>query len=91
MRGGEGDGDGHGSQAEADGARGDDRYLTTSKGFGAPRFRALYRQWLEDPANTLWIAGSNVLSDAVELEHGRVECVELSRQYLHLSPLVDVA
>ena len=39
-------------------------YLTTSKGFGAPRFRALYRQWLEDPANTLWIAGSNVLSGA---------------------------
>jgi hypothetical protein len=77
--------------AETGGARGNERYLATSKTFGAPRFRALYRQWLEDPANTLWMAGSTVLSDAVDREHGRVECVELSRQYLHLSPLVDVA
>jgi hypothetical protein len=68
-----------------------DRYLTTSKSFGAPRFRALYRQWLEDPTNTLWMAGSTTLSDALDRDHGRVECVELSRQYLHLSPLVDVA
>jgi hypothetical protein len=65
--------------------------MTTSKNFNAPKFRALYRQWLEDPANTLWMAGSNVTADAVERDHGRVECVELSRQYLHLSPLVDVA
>jgi hypothetical protein len=72
--------------AETYGARGDDRYLTTSKAFGAPKFRALYRQWLEDPANTLWMAEGTVLSDAVERELGRVECVELSRQYLHLSP-----
>ena len=69
----------------------DERYLTTLKNFGAPRFRALYRQWLEDPANTLWMAGSTTLADALERDHGRVECVELSRQYLHLSPLVDVA
>jgi hypothetical protein len=69
----------------------DERYLKTSKSFGAPRFRALYRQWLEDPANTLWMAGSNTLPDALERGHGRVECVELSRQYLHLSPLVAVA
>jgi hypothetical protein len=69
----------------------DERYLTTSKNFGAPRFRALYRQWLEDPTNTLWMAGSTTLADALERDHGRIECVELSRQYLHLSPLVDVA
>jgi hypothetical protein len=69
----------------------DERYLRTSKNFGAPRFRALYRQWLEDPGNTLWMAGSTTLADALDREHGRVECVELSRQYLHLSPLVDVA
>jgi hypothetical protein len=68
----------------------DERYLKTSKGFGAPRFRALYRQWLEDP-NTLWMAGSTTLPDALDRDHGSVECVELSRQYLHLSPLVDVA
>jgi hypothetical protein len=65
--------------------------LTTLKNVGAPRFRVLYRQWLEDPTNTLWMAGSTTLADALERDHGRFECVELSRQYLHLSPLVDVA
>jgi len=69
----------------------DDRYLNASKNFSPPKFRALYRQWLEDPANTLWMAGSNTIADAVERDHGRVACVELARQYLHLSPLVDVA
>jgi hypothetical protein len=44
-----------------------------------------------DALNTLWMAGSNTLPDALDRDHGRVECVELSRQYLHLSPLVDVA
>jgi len=77
--------------AESGAGPGDGRYLTTSKNFRAPRFRALYRQWLEDPTNTLWMAGSNTLGDALDRDHGRVECVELSRQYLHLSPLVDVA
>ena len=37
------------------------------------------------------MAKSTTLPDAVDLDHGRVECVELSRQYLHLSPLVAVA
>jgi hypothetical protein len=34
----------------------DQRYLTTSKNFNLPRFSALYRQWHEDPTNTLWMA-----------------------------------
>jgi hypothetical protein len=77
--------------AEPGASPADERFLATSTTFGAPRFRALYRQWLEDPTNTLWMAGSTMLADALERDHGRVECVELSRQYLHLSPLVDVA
>jgi len=36
-------------------------------------------------------AALEAMADAIDREHGRVECVELSRQYLHLSPLVDVA
>lgn len=73
--------------AEAPNTRrqGDDR------GFRAPRFQALYRQWLDDPANTLYLARSPLLADAMERQNGRVETVELSRQYLHLSPLVGVA
>jgi hypothetical protein len=43
----------------------DQRYLATSKNFSAPGFKALYRRWQEDPANTLWVAGSNTLADAV--------------------------
>jgi len=77
--------------AEAGAGPADERYLNASSAFHAPRFRALYRQWLEDPTNTLWMAGSTIVADNVERGHGQVECVELSRQYLHLSPLVDVA
>jgi hypothetical protein len=69
----------------------DARYLNASSAFRTPRYRALYQQWLDDPRNTLWMAGSTIVVDAIDRELGRVECVELSRQYLHLSPLVDVA
>ena len=52
--------------AEPGAAPANERYVIASKNFNAPRFRALYRQWLEDPANTLWMAGSNTIADAVE-------------------------
>jgi len=77
--------------ADAGATASDPRYLNTLKAFGAPRFGALYRKWLDDPRNTLWMAGSPLIADALERDHGCVECVELSRQYLHLCPLVDVA
>jgi hypothetical protein len=68
-----------------------ERYVKVSSAFRAPNYRALYLQWLEEPANTLMMAGSPIVADAVDRGEGTVECVELSRQYLHLSPLVDVA
>ncbi len=77
--------------AEPGAAPADARYLDASSAYRTPRYRALYRQWLDDPRNTLWMAGSPIVADAMARDHGRVECVELSRQYLHLSPLVDVA
>ena len=77
--------------AEPGAAPADTRYLNTSSAFRTSRYRALYQQWLDDPRNTLWMAGSPIVADAIDRELGRVECVELSRQYLHLSPLVDVA
>jgi hypothetical protein len=77
--------------AEPGAAPADARYLDASSAYRTPRYRALYRQWLDDPRNTLWMAGSPIVADAIDRGHGRVECVELSRQYLHLSPLVDVA
>ena len=69
----------------------DERYTKMQKAFAAPRFKALYRQWLEDPTDTLWMAQSPLIADALDRDEGCVECVQLSRQYLHLSPLVDVA
>ena len=33
------------------------------------------------PRNTLWMAGSPIVADAIERELGRVECVELSTTY----------
>ena len=77
--------------AEPGAAPADARYLNTSSAFRTSRYRALYQQWLDDPRNTLWMAGSPIVADAIDREHGRLECVDLSRQYLHLSPLVDVA
>jgi hypothetical protein len=77
--------------AEPGAAPADPRYFNTSSAFRTSRYRALYQQWLDDPRNTLWMAGSPIVADAIDRELGRVECVELSRQYLHLSPLVDVA
>ena len=77
--------------AEQGAAPADARYLKVSGAYHTPLYRALYRRWLDEPRTTLWMAGSPIVADAIDREHGRVECVELSRQYLHLSPLVDVA
>jgi hypothetical protein len=68
-----------------------DHYRRNSRAFAGPRFRALYQQWLVEPEQTLWMADSIALSDALERGFGRIECVDLTRQYLHLSPMVDVA
>lgn len=69
----------------------DERFVSASRAYRAPRFRALYRQWLEEGNPALWAAGSAVLRDALARDEGRVEFVELTYQYLHLSPLVGVA
>ena len=44
--------------AEPGAAPADARYLNTSSAFRTSRYRALYQQWLDDPRNTLWMAGS---------------------------------
>jgi hypothetical protein len=69
----------------------DQRFKRDASAFRAPRFKALYRKWLDDGDKVLWRARSNQLADALNRDEGRLECVELSRQYLHLSPLVNVA
>jgi len=80
-------------QGTADGATrpSDLDMATAGRKFGAARFRALYRMWQKEGNPALWAAQSYVLRDALARGYGRVECVELSRQYLHLTSLVGVA
>lgn len=59
--------------------------------FGAARFKALYRSWLLRGDPVIWAAQSPGLRDAIAYGEGRLECVELSRQYLRLTSLVGVA
>ena len=53
--------------------------------------RMLHRLWQRYGETILWDAKSMILADQLERGWGRVEFVLLSRQYLHLSPLVGVA
>lgn len=68
-----------------------DQHRSQSLAFDGPRFNALYQQWLLDPEKTIRMADSRALGVALDRGEGRIECVDLTRQYLHLSPLVDVA
>jgi hypothetical protein len=77
--------------AEGGSVSDDKRFRSDASAFRAPRFQALYRHWQDAPTDALWMAHSNALADALDREFGRVEVVQLSRQYLHLSPLVEVA
>lgn len=69
----------------------DERLLRASQMFRAPRFRALYRAWVQLGDSVVWAAKSKVLQDALERREGSVEFVRLSRQYLHLSSLVGTS
>ena len=64
---------------------------TGAKKFGAARFRALERRWESEGLPALWSAQSTTLSDQLQRGEGRVEFVEVSRQYLQLTPLVGIA
>ncbi|MBP7619922.1 MAG: hypothetical protein KA745_03035 [Gemmatimonadales bacterium] len=77
--------------AQTPSATRDRRYMDAVKAFCGPRYSALYRAWLDGGDTALLQAESTVLPDAVDRERGRLDCVVLSRQYLHLSSLVGVA
>ena len=69
----------------------DARLLRDRSAYRAPQFTALYRHWLLARNDAFWCAGSPTLADAIDRGEGQVECVPLTRQYLHLSNLVGVA
>jgi hypothetical protein len=63
---------------------------TAARKFGAARFEALYRMWLQRNAQALWAMQAPTLRDQLQRRRGRVEFAELPRQYLQLTPLVGV-
>src|SRR5688500_18629888 len=76
---------------EAPGASDEDRFRRARAAFNAPRYRVLYRAWQKHGDSVVWATTSHVLRDALERKEGRVEFLQLSHQYMHLSSLVGVA
>jgi hypothetical protein len=69
----------------------DDRFRRAVSMFRAPRFRALYRFWLQQGDPAIWGARSFILRDALARQEGDVQFVRLAHQYFHLASLVGVA
>jgi hypothetical protein len=70
---------------------GEERFDQAARAFSAPRFRVLYRAWLERGEPVLDATLSAVLADKIERGAGQLECHVLPHQYLHLLPLVGIA
>jgi hypothetical protein len=66
----------------------DERFDQARHAFGAPRFQALYRAWLERGEPVLDATMSTTLADAIARETGRLDCHVLPHRYVHLFPLV---
>lgn len=69
----------------------DERFDEAVVAFGAPRFQALYRAWLERGDPVLDATQSATLADAIARQTGGLECHVLPHQYTHLLPLVGTA
>lgn len=67
------------------------RLLRARRAFRSPRFLALRKAWLLDGDRVIDVAMSASLADSIARGDGRLECHEVSRQYLHLSALVGTA
>ena len=62
-----------------------------TRAFGAPRFQALYRAWLERGEPVLVATLSTTLADAIDHQTGQLDCHVLPHRYVHLFPLVGTA
>ena len=69
----------------------DERFDESVRAFRAPRFKALYRAWLERGDEVLDAAMSVTLADAITRQLGELDCHVLPHRYLHLLPLVGTA
>jgi len=69
----------------------DRRLVEAAKKFSAPRFKVLYRLWLQYGDDVLSHTYSTLLVEKFDRGLASVECIVLSRQYLHLAHLIGVA
>jgi hypothetical protein len=65
-----------------------ERFDQGKDAFNTPRYHLLYRRWLTDGDGVFDLVSSGGVSDALARGAGRIECVVLPHQYVHLSPLV---
>jgi hypothetical protein len=68
-----------------------ERFDQAVQAFGAPRFQALYRAWLERGDGVLDGCMSSALADAIGRGTGALECEVLPHRYGHLFPLAGTA
>ena len=69
----------------------DERFDQAARAFGAPRFQALYRAWVQRGDRVLEATLSSVLADALAWSTGKLETHVLPHSYLRLLSLVDTA
>lgn len=69
----------------------DERFHEAAYAFGTPRFKALYRAFLERGQSVLDATLSPTLKDAIARKSGHLECHVLPHRYGHLSSLVGTA
>jgi hypothetical protein len=68
----------------------DARFRRIQGAFDAPRYRVLYRRWLEDGDTALNVVESSAIAEKMERGAGRLECIVLPHSYRHLTPLVSL-
>jgi hypothetical protein len=68
----------------------DARFRRIQEAFDAPRYRVLYRRWLEDGDTALNVVESGAIAEKLERGAGHLECVVLPHSYRHLTPLVSL-
>jgi hypothetical protein len=69
----------------------EERFDQAERAFGAPRFQALYRTWLERGDSVLEGTMSTTLAEGIERGNGRLESHVLPHQYGHLYSLAGTA
>lgn len=71
--------------------RADDQFDRAKRAFGTPRFRVLYRAWIEQGDRVLDAVVSPTLATAIARQTGKFEARVLVHRYLHLAPLAGTA